>query len=503
MSDIKFRIAAKTDVGCVRTNNEDNFQAAASLEEPTMRWVNNQSYDLGPRGSLLVVADGMGGMNAGEVASAIAIDTVRDFFNPENLTPEVLKSRFTIEKFMKDVVVEADRRIKEQSTDTTRGMGTTIVISWLLGDSCYVCWCGDSRAYIYNDDCGLFQISKDHSYVQSLVDAGEISEEDAFDFPNSNVITRCLCDAKQKAVPDCLLTPQPLCNGDIILLCSDGLSGMLRDKEMEEIIRANKENMDTLSDALIDGALKAGGADNVTVAVACIDAGGKQSTPARIPVKVLPKPHQEPTATVAAAAAKSSQKEVKAPAAAAQKSDDDKKMSAGKEEKKKTPAWIWALVGFIVAAGLFAAAYFLYFNKEKADEKKIDRVEVLDDDEDDISGEEFEDEVEMGSDAEASSENPSAKPAPAKQNTNKGNPAGAQATAGEASAGQGTSIRSKVENITAGSSGEGESGEESGEGTNTEPVHVGLRSKTQPQTPATPTTPVEQPSEPATPAEKS
>ena len=146
MSDIKFRIAAKTDMGCIRKNNEDNFQAAADLSQLTMSWVNNQTYDLGDKGALLVVADGMGGMNAGEVASAIAIDTVREFFTPDRITPEVLKTRFTIEKFMKDVVVEADRRIKSRSTAETRGMGTTIVMAWLLDGQCYVCWCGDSRA---------------------------------------------------------------------------------------------------------------------------------------------------------------------------------------------------------------------------------------------------------------------------------------------------------------------------------------------------------------------
>lgn len=374
MSDIKFRLAAKTDVGCVRTNNEDNFQAAADLTESQMRWVNNQTYDLGEKGALLVVADGMGGMNAGEVASEIAIETVRDFFTPERITPDVLKTRFTIEKFMKDVVVEADRRIKEKSDSKTHGMGTTIVMAWLLGDQCYVCWCGDSRAYIYNPDCGLFQVSKDHSYVQSLVDAGEISEEDAFDYPNSNVITRCLCDAKQKAVPDCLLSPQPLCDGDIILLCSDGLSGMLRDKQMQEVIEKNKDDMNTLSDALIDAALAAGGNDNVTVAVATIDSGGQKSTPARIPVKVLPKPHN--------AAAKASAQTPDAKASAAKPKEAGSKSAAGSEKesgaKKTTPAWIWVLVGFIAAAGIFIAAYFVFFDKVKADTTDSKETELVD-----------------------------------------------------------------------------------------------------------------------------
>ena len=213
MSDIHFRIAAKTDVGLERTNNEDNFQVSANLEDVPMKLVNNQEYTLGRKGALLVVADGMGGMNAGEVASEIAINTVRELFSPENITDEVVKSRYTIEKFMKGVIVEADKRIKVFAKDNpeSRSMGTTIVIAWLFDWNLYVSWCGDSRAYIFNPTTGLFQISKDHSYVQDLVDAGKISKEDAFDFPDSNIITRSLSDSTPKPNPDCLLVPQKLC----------------------------------------------------------------------------------------------------------------------------------------------------------------------------------------------------------------------------------------------------------------------------------------------------
>lgn len=397
MSDIKFRIAAKTDVGCVRTNNEDNFQAAADLTQPTMTWVNNQTYDLGPNGALLVVADGMGGMNAGEVASAIAIDTVREYFTPEKLTPEILKNRFTVEKFMKEVVVEADRRIKQKSTAETRGMGTTVVMAWLLDGQCYVCWCGDSRAYIYNKTTGLFQVSKDHSYVQTLVDAGEISEEDAFDYPNSNVITRCLCDAKQKAEPDCLLVPQPLCDGDIIMLCSDGLSGLLRDPEMQSIIEQSSDDMNTLTDKLIDAALAAGGNDNVTVAVAAIDSGGAQSTTDRMPKKVLPKPHSEPATQVktsplktipprpAATAAPASETAVADTAPATSSKDKgDAVKTVGKETAKKSHAGLWVLIIAILLIAGAVAAYFFYFQDKAAAEKK-DQTEQLDDEADDES----------------------------------------------------------------------------------------------------------------------
>lgn len=350
MSDIKFRIAAKTDMGCARTNNEDNFQAAADLSQPTMSWVNNQTYDLGDKGALLVVADGMGGMNAGEVASAIAIETVREFFTPDRITPEVLKTRFTIEKFMKDVIVEADRRIKSRSTSETRGMGTTIVMAWLLDGQCYVCWCGDSRAYIYNPVNGLFQVSKDHSYVQALVDLGKITQDEAFDYPDNNVITRCLCDAHQKPEPECLLQPQPLCDGDLILLCSDGLNGMLRDNEISKLIKEGPDDVNQLTDVLIDAALAAGGNDNVTVAVARIDSGATKATEARMPAKDLPKPAVAPSS--------------KAPEPVAQAPASPQAPQPTKTKGKKTPGWVWAVVGFVAAVALCAGAYF-YINQSE------------------------------------------------------------------------------------------------------------------------------------------
>jgi len=281
MSTLKFRIAAKTDMGLVRTNNEDNFQAAADLSAEQMGWVNNEVYSLGNRGALLVVADGMGGMNAGEVASALAIETVREYFTPQNITDEVVRNRFTIEKFMNDVIIAADQRIKQEAKEhpELRGMGTTIVIGWIFDGKLYVSWCGDSRAYIYNPEAGLHQITKDHSYVQGLVDKGAISREDAFEFPDSNIITRSLCDGGPKAKPESLMRPYELCDNDIVLLCTDGLCGMIRDGEIESIIRNNEQDMSLLVDDLIKGACDAEGADNVTICLCQILEGGAKCNP--------------------------------------------------------------------------------------------------------------------------------------------------------------------------------------------------------------------------------
>ncbi len=264
-----FMMAAKSFVGMVRDNNEDSLQCSSDLDNPTMQWKSNDPCALSNRGALLVVADGMGGMNAGEVASEIAVETVKDCFRPENITSDVLRTRYTIERFMNNVITEADNRIKETSKQRpeTKGMGTTMVMGWINGEKLYVSWCGDSRAYVFNPSKGLKRLSKDHSLVQELVDSGKISKEDAFDYPDSNVITNCLSAVAQKAEPSVLGMPHKLEQDDIILLCSDGLCGLIRDSEIQSVIAQNQNDMAVCCDALIKAACDAGGHDNVTVAL--------------------------------------------------------------------------------------------------------------------------------------------------------------------------------------------------------------------------------------------
>lgn len=283
MGDIKFKIAAKTDSGLVRTNNEDNFQAASDLSVAPMKWVNDTECILGDKGALLVVADGMGGMNAGEVASEIAIETIKECFAPDKISDQILSSESNINFFLKKAIIEADRRIKNeaQSEDGHKGMGTTIVISWLIKDKLYVAWCGDSRAYVFNRLNGIKQITKDHSYVQTLIDKHKIKPEEAFDFPDSNIITRSLGDSNQKARPDVLPTPIVVCNGDIVLLCTDGLSGMIRNHEIEQVLMEYEDNLSECADNLIKSACDAAGEDNITVALCKIISGCSEPTKVR------------------------------------------------------------------------------------------------------------------------------------------------------------------------------------------------------------------------------
>ena len=280
MSEIKYKIAAGTNMGLVRKNNEDNFVVCPDLCKSDWRipQVDAPYVDLGKFGALLVVADGMGGANAGEVESAIAVETIQQSFSPDRLG-EIVNSDKAIQEFMKEVVKAADARIfKRSKTDrSTRGMGTTIVMAWVLHDKVYVCWCGDSRCYMLNKRHGLMLLSKDHSYVQELVDRGELEPEFASSHPLSNVITRCLGDKENQAVPDTRIFQ--LHNGDTLLLCSDGLSGLCEDVQILDLLIKYRNNLVECKNELISAALAEGGHDNVTVALCNIEMPGNDEQP--------------------------------------------------------------------------------------------------------------------------------------------------------------------------------------------------------------------------------
>ena len=277
MSDIKFKLAAGTNVGLIRQNNEDNFVVCSNLM--TSDWMIPQTSEyteLGEYGVLLVVADGMGGANAGEVASAIAVETIQKLFVPEQLEAAVATDK-SIQEFIKAVVKTADLNIfhRSQEDSSTRGMGTTAVLAWILKDKAYVCWCGDSRCYVLNKQKGLIQLSKDHSYVQELVDKGELNPELMHDHPLSNVITRCLGDIEKRAEPETRI--YQLHNDDIIMLCSDGLCGLCHDNEIQNTMMEFKDNPVDCKNELISVALSNGGYDNVTICVCNIKRDGEEA----------------------------------------------------------------------------------------------------------------------------------------------------------------------------------------------------------------------------------
>lgn len=289
MKKCKFRIAAytdsagKTNADAPRNGNEDNMFVSSDLSSDSKDclFAADREEILNRYGCLMVVADGMGGMNAGEVASEIAINVVKESFTVDSLSNAVLKNEKSRAHFMESVVVAADDAIKEHAKKHTEcdGMGSTIVMAWLYEGKVTVTWCGDSRVYLYRESEGLKQISKDHSYVQELVDQGKITMDEAFDHPYNNVITRSLGDPNHKAKPDSVTIP--VFRGDIILVNSDGLSGVLRDIEIEKIIKANRTSMNGCRLSLWDAAKNADWYDNVT-AILCEILDGPDYDPTKV-----------------------------------------------------------------------------------------------------------------------------------------------------------------------------------------------------------------------------
>lgn len=266
---MKIKLSAITDVGKERSNNEDAYIICPDLSHQD--WSNNETstyIPLNKYGSLLVVADGMGGANAGEVASSIAVQSVRQTFSMANI--EKILKEDDITQFLNSCIKNADSAINKKVFENpdTFGMGTTIVLCWILGDTAHIAWCGDSRCYVYNPFNGLKLLTKDHSIVQELVDKGEITEKEAFTHPDNNVITRCLGDIDSQTNPD--FVSYPLASNDTLLLCSDGLCGYSTNKEIEHVLDANCDDLTKCRDNLLKLALDAGGYDNICIALASL-----------------------------------------------------------------------------------------------------------------------------------------------------------------------------------------------------------------------------------------
>lgn len=268
---MKLKQYALTDIGKERDNNEDAFVSCSNLDHSSWDTNEMQSYiSLGAYGSLLAVADGMGGANAGEIASSIAIETVKKHFSKENISRYFEEDE--IKMMLQQLFIDADTTIKNKVLEIpdTSGMGTTLVLCWMIGGKAYVAWCGDSRCYIYNPIMGLNQITKDHSYVQEMVDKGEIKAKDAFMHPDGNIITKGLGDFEvdDASMPDIIsINIKP---NDLLLLCSDGLCGFCENSLIEKVIDRNYLDVNRCGDELLQIALEAGGYDNITIAIASL-----------------------------------------------------------------------------------------------------------------------------------------------------------------------------------------------------------------------------------------
>ena len=239
-----FTCAARTDIGIVRSGNEDNYLMLAD------------------RG-IFIVADGMGGHAAGEVASEMAVRiTSHKIGSVRGLSDEQVGERVS------DAIRAANDAIFERTLaeHDKRGMGTTATVLVLMPRRYLIGQVGDSRAYLLRK--GEFQqLTKDHSYVQEQVDAGLLTPEQARVHPYSNVITRCV-GASMDVVPDIYFGS--LEAGDVILLASDGLTGMLEDEQLTRILTAEGGPQHWV-DRMVTEANRRGGLDNITAIVIRID----------------------------------------------------------------------------------------------------------------------------------------------------------------------------------------------------------------------------------------
>jgi protein phosphatase len=263
-------VFGKTDVGRTREHNEDSFVVADLSTGNATLQPEVRVHNAGPRGSLFMVADGMGGAAAGEIASAMATEEV--LAQMQRLWVEgVDRSPSAFARALKQAAKAANTRINSYAAQHPehRGMGTTATISGLLQDTLYLAQIGDSRAYLVREGVGI-QITKDQSLMQKLVEAGELTEEEAEHSERRNIILQALGPEASIKVD---LTHQPLRRGDTLVLCSDGLSTQINRDRIAEIV-AGETDLTQACKKLIDAANAAGGPDNITVIVARFEGDG-------------------------------------------------------------------------------------------------------------------------------------------------------------------------------------------------------------------------------------
>lgn len=236
------KFSEKTHTGLIRQGNED-------------------SYCISPDLNLAVIADGMGGHEAGEVASLLAVQTVENYIR---LHPEYRKEPVRI---LKEAVIEANQKVYQASQEKIgcRGMGTTVSAGLIIGKDLYLAHIGDSRIYLINRSIHI--LTRDHSLVNELVINGGISEEEAQTHPQKNVLTRALGTSAEVEVD---LIHTTVRKGDRLLFCTDGLSNLILKDELKKVVREGA-TLDESTERLLEMALARGGHDNITIILVEVD----------------------------------------------------------------------------------------------------------------------------------------------------------------------------------------------------------------------------------------
>jgi serine/threonine protein phosphatase PrpC len=241
---MRYTYKSLTDVGRVRSANEDNMG-----ERQT------------PNGHLFVVCDGMGGHVGGATASAIAVNSIIEYFERETYDNIILAIDRALSFANEQIYASA------LSNPDLKGMGTTAVVLVVRGEECFIGHVGDSRIYLRSDR-KLNRITKDHSFVQTLVDSGIIRDDQAENHPKKNQILQALGIASEVKGTVCQAPILPKA-GDLFMLCSDGLNGMVTDRDLERIVQ--EDNLDVATINLITAANNAGGNDNITASLVLIE----------------------------------------------------------------------------------------------------------------------------------------------------------------------------------------------------------------------------------------
>ncbi len=268
--EVSIKLFARTDVGQVREHNEDNFIVADLTKRVRGLQEQNRVVSVGLNGNIMSVCDGMGGAAAGEVASQLAVDIIYEKMI-EDVAADVQITRNEVARRLVRAVEAAGLRIFEsaKSDRTRRGMGTTVTAAALVDDHLFLAQVGDSRGYILRNGT-LVQVTRDQSLVNQLIEAGQLTEEEAETFEHNNIILQALGTAETVQVD---LTYVELRQNDVLMLCSDGLSGMVRNDEIREVLKANADPLEACK-TLTERANLAGGHDNITVIVAQFDGEG-------------------------------------------------------------------------------------------------------------------------------------------------------------------------------------------------------------------------------------
>lgn len=238
------QVFAKTDIGRERKLNEDYYYASKPDDKI----------------KLFILADGMGGYNGGEVASKMAVEKAKTYI--EKNFSKNKESKEKIEQLLKDAIKYANEEVykKSISKKDLQGMGTTLDICLIYNSKIFIAHIGDSRVYRIRKDF-IRKITRDDSYVQTLIEDGKITKEEAFNHPKKNMITKAL-GCTPEVEPE--IYTKTFIKNDIILMTSDGLTNMVKEEEIKNIIKNDQENS---AESLVQKANENGGYDNITVVI--------------------------------------------------------------------------------------------------------------------------------------------------------------------------------------------------------------------------------------------